>query len=103
MTNTHTAQKSLAAALFRELVARDRRDALAEDKTRLDREREKMVSFKAKRLAAGGQAEAVRRRAKDASLIKKRTVAIGNRHTSMAIEDAFGQPLRKSPLRKRPH
>jgi predicted DNA-binding ribbon-helix-helix protein len=95
MTDTRTAQKSRAAALFRELVARDHRDALAEDKTRVDQEREKMVRLKAQRLAAGGQEEAVRRRARDASLVKKRTVTIGHRHTSMAIEDAFWSALKE--------
>jgi len=78
-------------------------DALAEDKTRLDREWEKMVSLKAKRLAAGGQAEAVRRRAKDASLVKKRTVTIGNRHTTMAIEDAFWSALKEIAASEKPH
>jgi hypothetical protein len=35
--------KARAAALFRELVAQDHRDALAEEKTRVERERAKMA------------------------------------------------------------
>ena len=46
--------KARAAALFRELVEQDHRDALAEEKARVNREREKMQRLRAERLAAGG-------------------------------------------------
>jgi hypothetical protein len=47
--------KARAAALFRELVAQDHLDALAEERTRVEREREKMARLRAARLAAGKQ------------------------------------------------
>jgi hypothetical protein len=47
--------KSRAAALFRELVEQDHRDALAEEKARVDREREKMAKLRAARLARESQ------------------------------------------------
>jgi hypothetical protein len=43
--------KVRAAALFRELVDQDHRDALAEEKGRVEREREKMARLRAQRLA----------------------------------------------------
>jgi hypothetical protein len=43
--------KARAAALFRNLVAQDHRDALAEERSRVEREREKMARLKAARLA----------------------------------------------------
>jgi hypothetical protein len=44
--------KARAAALFRELVDQDHRDGLAEEKARVEREREKMARLRAARLAA---------------------------------------------------
>ena len=43
--------KARAAALFRELVDQDHRDALAEERGRVEREREKMARLRAARLA----------------------------------------------------
>ena len=51
MTDTRDALKARAAALFRELVAEDHRGALAEEKGRVEREREKMARLRAERLA----------------------------------------------------
>jgi hypothetical protein len=51
MTDTRDALKARAAALFRELVAEDHRGALAEEKSRVEREREKMARLRAERLA----------------------------------------------------
>jgi hypothetical protein len=45
--------KPAAAALFRDLVAQDHRDALTEDRARVERGQEKMARLKAQRLAAG--------------------------------------------------
>ena len=45
--------KPAAAALFRDLVAQDQRDALTEDQARVERGQEKMARLKAQRLAAG--------------------------------------------------
>jgi hypothetical protein len=46
--------KARAAALFRELVDQDHRDALAEEKTRVERERA-MARLRAERLAREGK------------------------------------------------
>ena len=45
--------KPAAAALFRDLVEQDHRDALTEDQARVERGQEKMARLKAQRLAAG--------------------------------------------------
>jgi hypothetical protein len=47
------AMKARAAALFRKLVAQGRRDALAEEKTRIELEIAKMVRLRAQRLVRG--------------------------------------------------
>jgi hypothetical protein len=44
--------KARAAALFRELVDQDHRDALAEERVRVERERANMAKLRALRLAA---------------------------------------------------
>jgi hypothetical protein len=47
--------KARAAALFRQVAAEERANARAEDKARVEREREKMARLRATRLAAGGK------------------------------------------------
>lgn len=54
MTDTRAALQARAGALFRELVAQDHRDALAEDRARVEKEREKIARLRAQRLAASG-------------------------------------------------
>jgi len=49
--DSRDAMKARAAALFRELVAQDHKDALAEDRARVEREREKMARLRVQRLA----------------------------------------------------
>jgi hypothetical protein len=51
MADTRSALKSRVEALFRELVAQDHRDALADEKARVDRERAKMARLRGQRLA----------------------------------------------------
>ena len=46
--------KARATALFRELVDQDHRDALVEEKARVERERAKMARLRAARLGRPG-------------------------------------------------